>query len=241
MFPRRAPTWSRSNLKPGKVLVSGVETMGLEPTTPCLQSRFRRTPTDADGQKLLVSDVGVTLKDLHGRPRMFPKCSLVVLQAASPTDPGADSLASTVRPARDAGLRHEQTLPCGAPDRLSSAAERHSSSGNLDDGRRPRMVMGTRILRFTDAEDWHRLAALAVGVGLGLASVSRGLDGCDPGPSGVQHHRPSARRASGRAGTAAWGLRYALAGHPVSLRTGLCTAQWMHGLRTVVPHVRYLR
>ena len=27
----------------------------------------------------------------------------------------------------------------------------------------------------------------------------------------------------------------------VSLRTGLCTAQWMHGLRTVVPQVRYSR
>jgi hypothetical protein len=50
--------------------------MGLEPTTPCLQSRFRRIRTDVDGQKVLVSDVGMTAEDGRGRPRMFPKSSL---------------------------------------------------------------------------------------------------------------------------------------------------------------------
>jgi hypothetical protein len=55
-----------------------VETMGLEPTTPCLQSRFRRTPTDADGPNLLVRRGAVSGADASGRPWMFPKCSFDV-------------------------------------------------------------------------------------------------------------------------------------------------------------------
>ena len=45
-------------MKVGRVPAGGppkVETMGLEPTTPCLQTKITRIPSDADGLKVLVT------------------------------------------------------------------------------------------------------------------------------------------------------------------------------------------
>jgi hypothetical protein len=55
--------------------------MGLEPTTPCLQTKMSRTRGDADRQKVLVRVGVLRCVDPLGRPRMFPKCSLVASRA----------------------------------------------------------------------------------------------------------------------------------------------------------------
>jgi hypothetical protein len=64
-----------------KAQIRTVETMGLEPTTPCLQTKMSRTRGDADRQKVLVKVGVLRCVDPLGRPRMFPKCSLVASRA----------------------------------------------------------------------------------------------------------------------------------------------------------------
>jgi hypothetical protein len=53
-----------------------VETMGLEPTTPCLQIRPTRTVAN-DGERLcLIKDGSWTVADGSERWRMFDRCSI---------------------------------------------------------------------------------------------------------------------------------------------------------------------
>jgi hypothetical protein len=55
--------------------ISAVETMGLEPTTPCLQRRPIRTTANGYGQiEQVKADFGTTAND-HERLRMRPECA----------------------------------------------------------------------------------------------------------------------------------------------------------------------
>jgi hypothetical protein len=75
------PEPSGAPLGPQNTCSEVVETMGLEPTTPCLQTKMSRTRGDADRQKVLVRVGVLRCVDPLGRPRMFPKCSLVASRA----------------------------------------------------------------------------------------------------------------------------------------------------------------
>jgi hypothetical protein len=75
------PEPSGSPSAPQNTCSEMVETMGLEPTTPCLQTKMSRTRGDADRQKGLVKVGVLRCVDPLGRPRMFPKCSLVASRA----------------------------------------------------------------------------------------------------------------------------------------------------------------
>ena len=53
-----------------------VETMGLEPTTPCLQIRPTWTMADGGERLCLISIGSRTVTDSDGRQRMFDRCSI---------------------------------------------------------------------------------------------------------------------------------------------------------------------
>jgi hypothetical protein len=64
-------------LHPQKSRSHGVETMGIEPTTPCLQIRTTWTVAN-DCERLRLIRVGWrTVADISERQRMFDKCSIV--------------------------------------------------------------------------------------------------------------------------------------------------------------------
>src|SRR5579863_8491725 len=70
---------SRPNLDPGMTprsekLTRRVETMGLEPTTPCLQIRPTRTRTDVDERLRLVRGTTRTVAEECERRRALPFC-----------------------------------------------------------------------------------------------------------------------------------------------------------------------
>ena len=53
-----------------------VETSGLEPPTPCVQTRMTRIHTDADKRKVLVKRGVVEAANRPGWLRMFYRCSI---------------------------------------------------------------------------------------------------------------------------------------------------------------------
>jgi hypothetical protein len=65
-----------------KVLIKRVETMGLEPTTPCLQIRPTRKVANTDERLRLVRGAIRTTADQGERPRSLPFCYRVTLLGA---------------------------------------------------------------------------------------------------------------------------------------------------------------